>query len=198
MRPAHLIARLPVLALVSAMCIVSPAFAQDSDIIFAAGTGAQTTGMLTEVSASNLDAALENTASSDFDAPLAQRSARRAEAEMIAIADTLANRDTQDGVAHMAEAVGETMLKLPVGKFIAAIENARAGTVRKRYRQNDTLADVAGRDAKALPEMLGKQSRVAMKMVSGFSKAFASMIPEFAKLSRELETTMSDIKAKRR
>jgi hypothetical protein len=39
---------------------------------------------------------------------------------------------------------------------------------------------------------------MAMKMMGGFTKAFASMMPEFEKMGREMEAAMADIKVKRR
>lgn len=122
---------------------------------------------------------------------------RNAEAQLNDMAEDLANPRVQDGVAAMAERIGETMLELPVGKFAAAIEKARPGTMKKRIRENATLADLAGRDAERLPHELGKGSRQMMTMLSGFAAAFATMVPELEDLGRDLEDSMKDIKRAR-
>jgi hypothetical protein len=189
MRPIHLFTRLSLTALAAASIAATPALAKD--IIFAPGTGeaAYTEGVATPIPP----------ALADYDAATETRgAAKNAQADMLAMADKLSDPDMQDGVAHMAERLGETMLRLPIGKFAAAIEKARPGTVRKRVRDDATLADLAGRNAQDIPAMIGKESRTAMKMMSGFAKVFAGMIPEFEKLGREMETAMADIKVKRR
>ena len=173
MRPTHLLTRFSLIAVAAASIAASPVMAND-DIIFAAGTG-------------------ETVA--DASAPLA---APDAESDMSAMADRLSDPDLQDGVAHMAQRMGETMMRLPIGKFVSAIEKARPGTVRKRVREDATLADLAGRDAENIPALIGRESRTAMKMMSGFTKAFASMVPEFEKLGREMAVTMADLKTKSR
>ena len=122
---------------------------------------------------------------------------RDTEAQLNDMAEDLANPRVQDGVAAMAERIGETMLDLPVGKFAAAIEKARPGTMKKRIRENATLADLAGRDAERLPHELGKGSRQMMTMLSGFAAAFATMVPELEDLGRDLEDSMKDIKRAR-
>jgi hypothetical protein len=122
---------------------------------------------------------------------------RNAEAELNDLAEDLANPRVQNGVADMVERMGETMLDLPVGKFAAAIEKARPGTVGKPIREDATVADLAGRDADRLPHELGKGSRQMMTMLSGFASAFATMMPEFEQMGRDLERSMKDIKAAR-
>ena len=122
---------------------------------------------------------------------------RDAEARLNAMAADLADPRVQNGVAAMAQRIGETMLDLPVGKFATAIEKARPGTMNKRIREDATVADLAGPDAERLPRELGKGSRQMMTMLSGFAAAFATMMPEFEQLGRDLESSMKDIKASR-
>ena len=188
MRPIHLFTRLSLTALAAASIAAAPAMA--NDIIFAPGTGEVA---YAEDAATPIPAAL-----ADYDAATETRGATNTEADMLAMADKLSDPAMQDGVAHMATRLGETMLRLPIGKFASAIEKARPGTMHKRVRDDATLADLAGRNAQDIPAMIGKESRTAMKMMSGFTKVFAGMIPEFEKLGREMETAMADIKVKRR
>jgi hypothetical protein len=186
MRPIQLISRLSLAAIAAASIASAPVMA--GEIVFAPGTGEF---------AGTQSAAVPAAASfADEDAsPLGDS---KAEADMLKMADKLADPDMQDGVAFMAQRMGETMMRLPVGKFASAIENARPGTLGKRVRDDATLADLAGRDAEDIPEMIGRESRTAMKMMSGFSRAFAGMIPEFEKLGREMDAAMADVKSKRR
>ena len=122
---------------------------------------------------------------------------RDAEATLNKMADDLVDPRVQNGVAAMVERLGETLLDLPVGKFAAAVEKARPGTIEKRIREDATVADLAGRDADLLPRELGKGSRQMMTMLSGLASAFATMMPEFERMGRDLESSMKDIKAAR-
>ena len=117
------------------------------------------------------------------------------QAELNAVADRLSNPHMQDGVANMVERMTENMLDLPIGKFVAAMEKSVPGANRgrNRIRANDTLADVAGRDADRLPDQLADGSRQMMGMMSGFAAAFATMIPEFEKISRDMEKSFEEI-----
>ena len=118
-----------------------------------------------------------------------------AQAELNTVADKLSNPHMQDGVANMVERMTENMLDLPIGKFVAAMEKSvpRANKGRNRIRPTDTIADIAGRDAGRLPDQLADGSRQMMGMMSGFAAAFATMIPEFEKISRDMERSFEDI-----
>lgn len=122
---------------------------------------------------------------------------RDTETRLNDMARDLADPRVQDGVADMVERIGETVLDLPVGKFAAAVERARPGTVSRRVREDATVADLAGRDADRLPRELGEGSRQMMSMFSGFAAAFAGMMPAFEDMARDLEASMRDIKAAR-
>lgn len=158
------------------------AASSEQEIIFVDGTGDSA-----EVKAPASTAYADDRAETD-----------ESQAEMNALSDKLADPRTQDGVAHMVENMTGRMLDLPVGKFIGAIERARPGTVKRRFRDNATLADIAGRDVEQLPEQLSEGSRQMMGMMSGFAAAFATMLPEFEKMGRELEKDFQDIKDQRR
>jgi hypothetical protein len=172
--------RLPAFVLAAAMVAASPAYA--ADIVFVPGTGAPS------------DIADEDSEIAVMDDVASPNS----EAKMREMAERLDDPAMQDSIAEMAEGMGNMLLKLPIGKFAHAIEKARPGTVGRGISEKATVADMAGRDAEDLPEELGEQSRVAMKMMSGFAGAFASMMPELEKLGRDLEESMADMKAKPR
>lgn len=118
-----------------------------------------------------------------------------AQAELNKVADQLSSRKTQDGVATIVERVTGTMLDFPIGKFVAALEQSVPGANKgkKRIRETDTVADIAGRDADDLPEKLANSSRDMMGMMSGLAAAFATMVPEFEKLSRDMAKNFDDI-----
>jgi hypothetical protein len=182
-------ARLPLALIIASFMAATPVLANTAPaILFMPGTGA--------VAADTAYDAPAPLPFADSDAPL--RDARDAEADMIAMGETLSNPGMQDGVANMVEKMTSSILRLPVGKFANAIEKARPGTVGRRIRDRDTIADIAGKDMRDVPEMLGKQSRVAMGMMGGLTKAFASMMPEFEKMGRDMEASMADLKVKRR
>ena len=129
---------------------------------------------------------------------LAQDTSSNAQAELTKVADQLSNPNTQDGVANMVERMTETMLDLPIGKFVAALEQSVPGANKgkKRIRATDTVADIAGRDADRLPSELASKSRDMMGMMSGLAAAFATMAPELEKLGRDMEKSFEDIDSK--
>jgi hypothetical protein len=167
MRSCSFLIALPLLAL------AAPVTAQD--VVFVSGTGDEA------IADTRYDEAVRDTASRD--------------ADMIEMADKMSNPAMQDGVAAAVETMTSTMIRLPVGQFAEAIENARPGTVNKRIRRDATIADLAGRDARYLPEELGARSREAMGMMSGFARAFAVMMPEFERMGREMEDGFKVAKA---
>ncbi len=189
MRPTFKNLRLPLMVSLAGLLVAAPAMAKDTpSITFIPGTGVETA-----------DVAYDEPATLPFaDVDIRQSDTRDAEADMIAMGDKMSDPDMQDNVANMVEKMGDAMMRMPIGKFASAIEKARPGTVQRRIRDRDTIADIAGRDVRDMPEMLGKQSRVAMNMMGGFAKAFASMMPEFEKMGREMEASMADFKPKRR
>jgi hypothetical protein len=119
--------------------------------------------------------------------------AANTQADMEAMANQMSDPKMQDGMADMVENMGEVMMKFPIGKMFKAIETARPGTVRDEMDDDTTLADLAGRDGEDMPKMLGKETRRAMSMMGGFTKAFATMIPEFEKMGRDMEKQMKDV-----
>jgi len=163
------------LVAVPLLAIGVPASAQD--IIFASGTG-------DDVNSLNYDTK-EYPMSDDRD-------------DIGNIADKIADPAMQDGIATAVEQVTSTMMRLPVGPFVAAIENARPGTVDPRIRRNATIGDLAGRDAEDLPERLGDGSRQMVGMMGGFARAMASMMPEFERMGREVEESLRAAKAEAR
>jgi hypothetical protein len=179
--------RIPLLAGAAVVLLaVSPARAETGEpaIQFVAGTG---------------DSVAVKQAA-DASAPMAFADDRAetddAQAEMMAMADKLSDPRIQDGVANMVGRMTERMMDFPVGKFASAVDRAMPGAMKgkKRIRANDTVADLAGRDADRLPGELAKGTRQMMGMMSGFAAAFASMLPEFEKLGEEMEKSFDDIK----
>jgi hypothetical protein len=154
------------------VALATPVAAQD--VVFVSGTGEQM-----PVTSFN-DEQVRDTSS---------------DADLMRMADKMSDPAMQDGVAAAVEHMTSTMMRLPVGQFAEAIENARPGTVNKRIRRDATIADLAGRDAEYLPEKLGDGSRQMMGMMSGFARAFAVMMPEFEKMGREMEDSFRTAKA---
>lgn len=144
--------------------------AAEGDIVFVAGTGAGA----------------------------AQERAGDGATRLDTLARDLADPQLQHGVAAMVEQAGETLLGIPVGKFAAAIERARPGTIDRSIPQDATIADIAGRDAARLPRELGDGSRQMLTMLSGFAAAFADMAPQFEDMARDIDARMKEIRRNRR
>jgi hypothetical protein len=171
MRSRYLLCALPLLAISAA-----PATAQD--VMFVSGTGE-------DYAAEAMD--------NDF-APAADDT----DTDFADMADKIADPAVQDGVAAAIESASGAMMNLPIGRFAEAIERARPGTVDRRMRGDATVADIAGRDARYLPEELGRRSREAMGMMSGFARAMATMMPEFERMGRDMEERFRAAKAEAR
>jgi hypothetical protein len=103
------------------------------------------------------------------------------------IAGRLSDPMVHDTVAIMVESMAGAIMNMPIDGITQAIETARPGAVRRQYRRGATVADVAGRDARYLPEELGDESRAAIGMMGGVARAMANMMPAFENLSREMQ-----------
>ncbi len=171
MRSTYLLFALPLLAVSAA-----PAAAQD--ILFVSGTGEEAPIQAIE---------------DDF-APAADET----DADFGGMADKMSDPAVQDGVAAAIEGATGAMMNLPVGPLAEAIERARPGTVDRRLPRDARLGDLAGRNARYLPEELGDRSREAMGMMSGFARAMAVMMPEFERMGREMEESFRAAKAEAR
>lgn len=104
----------------------------------------------------------------------------------------------QETVAAVVEDMAGAMMAMPVGPIVDAIENTRPGTVRRSIRHNATLADVAGRDARYLPEELGERSREAIGMMGGVANAVAVMMPQIERMGQQMEESFRAAKARAR
>jgi hypothetical protein len=174
MRPA-LLFRVSALTMLASPLVCAPLMAEDaSDIVFVSGTG--------QVMSDNTVQPVRDSLADSHDA----------QADMNDIGDKMADPRMQDSVAHMIEGMTDTMMHLPVGKMAQAVERARPGTLHKRIRNDATLGDIAGRDARDLPETLGDKSRDMMGMMGGFAKAFAVMLPEFEKMGKQMEASFNE------
>ena len=114
------------------------------------------------------------------------------------IADKMADPVMQDGIATAIEQVTSSMMRLPIGQLVAAIESARPGTVDRGLRRDATVGDLFGRDAENLPERLGDGSRQVAGMMDGFARAMANMMPEFEQIGRDVEETVRQAKTEAR
>lgn len=169
MRSKSFLIALPMLAL------AVPVAAQD--VVFMSGTGDETP-----------------VAAFEDDRPIIEND----DDEISDIADRMDDPLVQDGVSNGIERMAGAMMNVRVGPMVEAIERARPGTVDRRIRRDSTVGDLAGRDADYLPERLGDQSREMMGMMGGFARAMAAMMPEFERMSREMEDNFRTAKAEAR
>lgn len=165
MRSGYLLIALPI------FFAAAPVVAQD--VVFVSGTGEN------QSSAAFNDSQMPD----DYDDGMAD------------MAGQLSDPAVQDGVAAAVERATGAMMNMPIGPLAEAIERARPGTVDRRMRGDATVADIAGRNARYLPEELGERSREAIGMMSGFARAMAVMMPEFERMGREVEDSFRAAKA---
>ncbi len=180
MRPVKFIA-ISALAIAAMPLFSAPSMAADAEAIqFVPGTGQAVM------------------AAAPMATPAKSFTATDSAGEMNDMAAKMADPRMQDNVAHMVESMTGAMMRLPIGQMAAAVEKARPGTLHKRIRSDATLADLAGRDARDLPETLGEKSRDMMGMMGGFAKAFAVMLPEFEKMGKEMAASLDEAKVNSR
>jgi hypothetical protein len=168
MRSRYLPIALPLLAIAA-----TPAAARD--IVFAPGTG-------------------EAVAIDDYDNEPQPDSEDRSDS-INTMADKMGDPAVQAGISAAIEHAAGAMMNMPIGPMAEAIERARPGTVSRRIHRDSTIADIAGRDSRYLPQELGDRSREAMGMMSGFARAMAYMMPEFERMGREMEESFRAAKA---
>ena len=147
--------------------ITSPVSAQD--IVYAPGTG---------------EAEYSDAGQPTYDDP---DSADDDQTELGGLAGRLSDPVVQDSVGTTVERMAGAIMNMPIDGITDAIETARPGTVKRQLRHGATVADVAGRDARYLPEDLGDESRAAIGMMGGVARAMANMMPAFENLSREMQ-----------
>ncbi|MFN3450662.1 MAG: hypothetical protein ACK4ZE_00770 [Sphingorhabdus sp.] len=155
------------------LSLAAPVAAQE--IVYVSGTG-------------NLTSAADDDAVAPADRDYRDASdASGSQADIDDFAGRLADPAMQDTVAVVVENMAGAMMRMPVGGFAEAIENARPGTVKRQIRRDATIADLAGRDSDYLPEELGDRSREMVGMMGGFARAMATMMPAFENMGRDLE-----------
>ncbi|MFN3620877.1 hypothetical protein [Sphingorhabdus sp.] len=154
--------------------ITAPANAQD--VVYAPGTGA---------------AEYSDTVSPYYNESGAGYDNR---ARMGSMAGRLSDPVVQDSVGIMVERMAGAVLNMPIDGITEAIETARPGTVKRQLRRGATVADVAGRDARYLPEELGDQSRAAVGMMGGVARAMANMMPAIENLGRDMQNQIDAAK----
>lgn len=114
------------------------------------------------------------------------------------IAAKMADPQMQDRIATAVETMTRTVMDMPVGPLVDSIEKARPGTVKRNIPRDATLADIADRDADALPEKLGEGSRQMLSMAGSLAQAMAAMMPEFERMGRAMEESFKAAKTQAR
>lgn len=104
----------------------------------------------------------------------------------------------QDRIATAVETMTRTVMDMPVGPLVDSIEKARPGTVKRNIPRDATLADIADRDADALPEKLGEGSRQMLSMAGSLAQVMAAMMPEFERMGRAMEESFKAAKTQAR
>lgn len=110
-----------------------------------------------------------------------------ASAEMIAIADEMSRPENVKKIANIVEDIAGAMMDMPVGQMAAAIEKASPGILKSSIPANATVADLAGKDADKLPREFATKTRDMMAMAGSFARVFAELLPQFERMSKDME-----------
>lgn len=117
-----------------------------------------------------------------------------ASVEMVKMADEISRPENVKKISNLVEGITEAMMHIPVGQMAAAVEKASPGMVKNPIPANATIADLAGQDADQLPKEFAAKTRGMMSMAGSFARVFAELIPQFERMSTEMEARVRNAK----
>ncbi|MCE2841486.1 MAG: hypothetical protein ACK564_06580 [Novosphingobium sp.] len=99
----------------------------------------------------------------------------------------LGSRDTQHAMAGVLASLANAMLQMDVSAFGQAAEAVGDKRTARRLRKGTTLADVAGRDARAVPGEIRRKAPAMIGAMGAMAGAMEAMLPELAKVAEQMK-----------
>lgn len=103
------------------------------------------------------------------------------------VSRTLGSRDTQHAMAGVLASLANAMLQMDVSAFGQAAEAVGDKRTARRLRKGTTLADVAGRDARAVPGEIRRKAPAMIGAMGAMAGAMEAMLPELAKVAEQMK-----------
>ena len=103
------------------------------------------------------------------------------------VSRTLGDRDTQQAMAGVLASLANAMLQMDVSAFGQAAEAMGDKRAARRLRKGTTLADVAGRDARAVPDQIRQKAPAMIGAMGAMAGAMEAMLPELAKVAEQMK-----------
>ena len=98
----------------------------------------------------------------------------------------LGNRETQQAMAGVLASLANAMLQMDVSAVGQAAEAVGDKRTARRLRKGTTLADVAGRDARAVPGEIRRKAPAMIGAMGAMAGAMEAMLPELAKVAEQM------------
>lgn len=112
--------------------------------------------------------------------------AKPAETGLGEVSRTLGNRETQQAMAGVLASLANAMLQMDVSAFGQAAEAVGDKRAARKLRKGTTLADVAGRDARAVPDEIRRKGPAMIGAMGAMAGAMEAMLPELAKVAEQM------------
>jgi hypothetical protein len=116
--------------------------------------------------------------------------AKPAETGLGEVSRTLGNRETQEAMAGVLASLAKAMLQMDVSAFGQAAEAVGDKRTARQLRKGTTLADVAGRDARRLPEEIRRKAPAMVGAMGAMAGAMDAMLPELAKVAEQMKAAL--------
>jgi hypothetical protein len=116
--------------------------------------------------------------------------ARAPEPRLGEVTRQLGNPETQQAMAAVLAGLANAMLQMDVSALGNAAEAIGDKRAAKRFRKGTTLADVAGRDARDMPDEIRRKAPAMMGAMAGMAGAMEAMLPELAKVAEQMKGTV--------
>lgn len=130
--------------------------------------------------------------------PAEARSIRTADDERLLedsrrLAERIDDPEMQDRIADGMAGLTEALLTLPVGPFARAMDDVAPGSVDPDIRDGDTVADITGRDGRAMADDVRDDARRTGREMARSARAMASAMPALVEALGSLRGAIADI-----
>lgn len=116
--------------------------------------------------------------------------AKPAERQLGEVSRQLGNPETQEAMAAVLSAMTRAMLQMDVSALGNAAEAMGDKHGARKFRKGTTLADLAGRDARDLPQDIRRKAPAVMGAMAGMAGAMEAMLPELAKVAEQMKQAL--------
>jgi hypothetical protein len=106
------------------------------------------------------------------------------------IADQLRDPKKQQGMADALAAMTQAMMSIKLAPFADAMEKMGDSKAARKLARAETLGDLAGKDARRMPQEVSRQVPQMMGMMAGMAGAMEAMLPQLEAMAKQMGTAM--------